>query len=107
MNYLNYLKFSDGYARANSADPDQTLHLEEQSNQGLHCSQQIFVLNISLVKFLCLNFVVIITHTASLAERRRLDIYLLSICQLDYQIHCIKCENLLHCKRFSHFFNKK
>ena len=36
---------------------------------------------------------------------------MLSICQLNYQIHCYflleKCENLLHCKRFSHFFNKK
>ena len=27
-------KFSDRYAWANSADPDQT---EEQSDQGLHC----------------------------------------------------------------------
>ena len=37
-------KFSDGYARANSADPDQTaptaqirLLLQEQSDRGLYC----------------------------------------------------------------------
>ena len=32
--YRNDSKFSNRYARANSADPDQT---EEQSDQGLHC----------------------------------------------------------------------
>ena len=36
---------------------------------------------------------------------------LVSICQLNYQIHCYflleKCENLLQCKRFSHFFQQK
>ena len=32
--YRNDSKFSDRYAWANSADPDQT---EEQSDQGLHC----------------------------------------------------------------------
>ena len=43
--YRNDPKFSDRYAWANSADPDQTqtvqtqirLLLEEQSDQGLHC----------------------------------------------------------------------
>ena len=40
--YRKDLKFSDRYAWANSADPDQTaplirLLLEEQSDQGLHC----------------------------------------------------------------------
>ena len=34
--YRNEPKFSNGYAMANSADPDQTA-LEEQSDQGLHC----------------------------------------------------------------------
>ena len=32
--YRNDPKFSDRYAWANSADPDQT---QEQSDQGLHC----------------------------------------------------------------------
>ena len=36
MIYRNDPKFSDRYAWANSADPDQTA-LEEQSDQGLHC----------------------------------------------------------------------
>ena len=38
--YRNDPKFSDRYAWANSADPDQTAPrglLEEQSDQGLHC----------------------------------------------------------------------
>ena len=39
------------------------------------------------------------------------DVNLLSIRQLYYQIHCYllleKFENLLQCKRFSHFSNKK
>ena len=38
--YHNDPKFSDGYAWANSADPDQTAPrgaVEEQSDQGLHC----------------------------------------------------------------------
>ena len=37
--YRNDPKFSDRYAWANSADPDQTAPrgAEEQSDQGLHC----------------------------------------------------------------------
>ena len=34
--YRNDPKFSDRYALANSADPDQTAP-QEQSDQGLHC----------------------------------------------------------------------
>ena len=34
--YRNDPKFSDRYAWANSADPDETAPLE-QSDQGLHC----------------------------------------------------------------------
>ena len=34
MDYCNDPKFSDRYARAKSADPDQT---EEQSDQSLQC----------------------------------------------------------------------
>ena len=34
--YRNDPKFSDKYALANSADPDQT---EEQSDQDIHCLQ--------------------------------------------------------------------
>ena len=35
--YHNDPKFSDRYAWANSADPDQTAPRGEQSDQGLHC----------------------------------------------------------------------
>ena len=37
FDYPNDPKFSDRYVWANSADPDQTAPLEEQSDQGLHC----------------------------------------------------------------------
>ena len=36
-NYCNDPKFSDRQEWANSADPNQTVPREEQSDQGLHC----------------------------------------------------------------------
>ena len=37
--YRNDPKFSDSQLWANSANPDKTAPLEEQSDQGLHCLQ--------------------------------------------------------------------
>ena len=56
----------------------------------------------------------IVNQTTSLRRQttslRRQLVKYISICQLNYQIHCWfllkKCENLLQCKRFSHFSNK-
>ena len=63
MGFRNDPKFSDIQALANSADPDQTAHvlLQEQSDQGLHCSSFQLHLSdtISLWIDLCLNFTMI------------------------------------------------
>ena len=39
VNYFIYLNYSGGYDRANSVDPDQTLHAA--SDQDLHCLRLI------------------------------------------------------------------
>ena len=99
---------------SNSADPVPTVPLlEEKSDhglQGLQYSRHYFFSKTSL-----LNSLTLIKVNISGAGCSKLTTSLVNVSlrfkTLILQIHCYflleKCENLLQCKRFSHFSNKK